>query len=237
LKIVIIANPSLAKDYLVEVVGDDSGYYRLTVGKIEGDESSWQDFSGFINLGETDSFSFNLADFGKSIIDNPLQSIEELLLDLGENLLDQETLSKLVHWKELISADYIQALVYGYRLRNWLALQAKETSFDETVFLDSLDRVDSILVYLEKLVLENQGGQGEIGGEEYNQVLSFWEEERGDFSPLPASSDFLTKLAAFDFIKSNQYYSFLSEEPEYHDLVWAFSGLGLFRNSKLLLCN
>lgn len=236
LKLVIIANPSLTEDYLVDVVGEGSGHYRLTVGKIEGDKSSWQDFSGSIDLGETDSFSFNFTDFEKSVVDDPVQSIEELLSELEEILAGQEeTVLKLVHWNELINTDHLQALIYGYRLRNWLSLQAKEDHLSEAVFLDSLDRVDSILVYLEKLVLESQG---EIREEKHRQILEFWEEERNSFPTPPTASgslDSLSKLAALDFIGANRYYSLLSEEPGYRDLTWAFSGLGLLRNSRILL--
>jgi len=232
LKLVIIVNPSLTEDYLVDVVGDNTGYYQLIVGKIEGDESSWQKFDGFTNLGKTDSFQFNVMNFEEAGVNNPLQSIEELFLNLEGDSIDQAMLLKLNYWQELINFDYRQALIYGYRMRNWLSLKAKTSSFDELVFLDSLDWIDSILAHLEKLALAEQV---EIKEEEHDGILSFWKEERNSLTPSLASSNSLIKLAAFDFLKSNQYHSFLSEEADYRNLVWAFSGVGLVRNSKVLL--
>lgn len=233
-RLIIVAKPDPNKDYLVDVVGNNKGKYRLTVGKIDAADSFWRDYGGFIEDGETDSFRITPNELLKTTTTETLQPIEELFLDLKKsNNPDLEP--KISQWQELFNSDYNQALIYGYRLRNWLSLLA-EGELGEADFVASLSRVEAIINYLEELSLS--GNQSFYLGEK-QALLNFWSEGLLNFSsmPEPDNNSNLLKLAAFDHIESSRYYSrvIAGTEGEHQDLVYSFSGLGLLRNSQILL--
>jgi len=233
-RLIIIANPDPEKDYLVNIVGDGAGPYRLTVGRVYdlGTTSSWRDYGGFIESGQTDTFKIN---FGQSIeVDTTgtLQPIEELFQDLV-SLNNQDLVTKTIRWQGLIANDYRQALTYGYRLRNWLALSAKNDRLEISDLLTGLEKIASIIVYLEELALVNEQS---LASEELGLVLDYW--SWGLLEPFASAEagDSLSKLAALDYLASNQYFSLIgAEKDDYEQIIYALSGLGLLRNSRILL--
>ncbi|MDD3679429.1 MAG: hypothetical protein PHX72_01030 [Candidatus Shapirobacteria bacterium] len=231
-KLIIIANPDLDENYLVDVVGDDVGRYRLTVGKVYHSGSSWRNYDALIRPGQTDTFKINMVESTETETTESLQPIEELFQDLKS--FDNPTLEpKITLWQELFNVDYQQALIYGYRLRSWLSLLAKISS-EEIDLLAGLDKTDSIIGYLEDLVLRNQK---EIRNEEYHGNFNFFSENINNFTPSLSVSGNLSRLAALDFVRSKQYFSQVlnEEEATYRGLVWSFSGMGLLKNSQILL--
>ncbi|MGI6278716.1 MAG: esterase/lipase family protein, partial [Patescibacteria group bacterium] len=231
-KLIIIANPELEKDYLVDVVGDESGRYRLTVGKIYNSDSSWRHYDGFIEPGQTDTFKANLNNFIEVTTTGSIHPIEELLEDLktfANGLLEE----KVVGWQELFGSSHQQALVYGYQLRSWLSLSTKNSTLETADLLLGLAKIESIISYLEELALaDNQ----EIDSLQLDPILSFWSQELSGTSSLPNQNNSLSRLAALDYLASNDYYSLLSgNQNNYEKLIYSLSGIGSLVNSQILL--
>jgi len=231
-KLIIIANPELEKDYLVDVVGDESGRYRLTTGKIYSGDSFWRHYDGFIEPGQTDTFKINLNNFIEVATTGSIHPIEELLEDLkifSNGFLEE----KVVEWQELFDNDYQQALVYGYKLKNWLSLSAKNSILEIDDLLTGLAKIESVISYLEELALAEERP---VKDRQLDFILSFWSQKLLEISSLPSQNNSLSRLAALDYLTSNDYYSLLSEDQKnYEKLIYSFSGIGSLVNSQILL--
>jgi hypothetical protein len=231
-KLIIIANPEPGKDYSVDVVGAGSGRYRLTIGNIYSGGSFWRNYEGFIESGQTDTFKIDIDNFIEVTTTGSLHPTEELFEDLktfADGFLEQ----KVLGWQELFNNDYRQALVYGYRLRNWLTLLAKTSNLGIADLLTGLAKTETIINYLEELALANEQP---LGNNEFWSVFDFYSQEQLGFSPEVAEVNDLSRLAASDYSLSDRYFSLVSQnKSDYQNLIYSLSGLGLLRNSRILL--
>jgi hypothetical protein len=234
-KLLIIANPDLNKNYLVGVVGDDYGHYRLTVGKITGGDSSWKNYDGFIESEQTDTFIINPRGLVETTTTQNLQPLDELFADLIAS--DFSDLSiKASYWQTLYQTDYQQAIVYGYRLRNWLSLLTKNQSQEVDDLLINLDKIEAIISYLVDLSLDENKSFSSL---EYQASISDLSDKWQNLSdPQISSLDQLSRLAALDLSSSQEYLNKAlvgSPNNDYAGLIWAITGRGFWQNSQILL--
>ncbi|MDD3532156.1 MAG: hypothetical protein PHR64_01780, partial [Candidatus Shapirobacteria bacterium] len=233
-KLIIIASPDQDQDYLVSVVGDETGPYRLTVGKIydSGTSSSWKDYAGLISPGQTDTFKIGLSKPIEVDTSGTLHPIEEAFQDLITSG-DQGLVTRASRWQSLTANDYRQSLIYGYRLRNWLSVLTRRSLLGKAELISSLTRVGAVIAHLEELAL---GNSEPVSDDEFSAVFNFWQQELSDFYPLSFEISDFSKLASLDYLASGRYLSLISQNQDnYQNLIYSFSGEGLLRNSRVLL--
>ncbi|MGI6775885.1 MAG: lipase/acyltransferase domain-containing protein [Patescibacteria group bacterium] len=188
-KLIIIANPPSNWQKEVVVKGVDDGEYVLGVGLARGEETSWREYHGEIKLGEEDKFLIEATD------KISLKSKESS----GEKRQDQEMLSqlktgfssssllteKLEHLTALMKISPVEALKYAYRIKNLVALEAKEKGTSPDDLNQMNKKLDQLIVYLEAAA-ENEEeiyseGKAALAYQETKALL----EELEQLSPSP----------------------------------------------------
>ncbi|PIS15369.1 hypothetical protein COT63_00325 [Candidatus Shapirobacteria bacterium CG09_land_8_20_14_0_10_38_17] len=242
LKLIIIANPQVDKEYSVNVVGDEKGEYTLTVGQISDEQSNWDDYRGLTNPGEKDTFliRFNPDTNQERLKDVQVLAGELPLNELIESLrveMDQNSLlvQKLDNLKNLIPINLEKSWEYIYQIRNLTASLYKSGRINSDIQKVN-SQLDSIAVYLKALAQNKPrvlaGKEAELNFRDAQEivdnlaVVSYSDiEHLGEEFSLPAAFDFSLAQKSLKESSGDSYPAYLS----------ARQGYFLGRNSKVLI--
>ncbi len=151
-KLIIIANPPANWQKEVVVKGSDEGEYLFGVGLVRGEKISWQEYYGKTKLDEEDKFLIEAADkitlkslssSGQKKQDE--EALEQLKISLSSYPALLEKLNRLEKMRKI---NPTEALKYTYRVKNLVALEAKENKAGFN--LAQIDqKFEQLIAYLE----------------------------------------------------------------------------------------
>jgi len=236
-KLIIIANPPTDWQKEVVVKGvDNGGEYVLGVGLARGEETSWQEYHGEIKSGEEDKFLIEATDkisLKSKESSGEKRQDEEMLNQLKAGFSPSSLLTeKLEHLTALMKISTVEALKYAYRIKNLVALEAKEKGTSPDDLSQMNKKLDQLIVYLEAAA-ENEEeiypeGKAALAYQETKSLL----EELEQLSP-PSDSPFVISAAQSLTLAEESFPSSLPRDLG--ELIRLGRGYFLGINSKILL--
>lgn len=237
-RLIIIANPPPNWQKEVIVKGIDDGEYVLGVGLARGEKISWQEYHGEIELDEEDHFLFEFSDEInlqlKEIKDRKSQDPDQEMFNQLQTGFSSSSLltEKLKRLKTLMKISPVEALKYAYRIKNLVALEAKEKGASLNDLNQMNKKLDQLIVYLEAAA-ENEE---EIYSE--GKAALAYQETKGlleELEPLSPLSNNLFVVPAAQSLTLAEESLPVSLPKNWGELIRLGRGYFLGINSKILL--
>ncbi len=235
-KLIIIANPPIDWQKEVVVKGTGNGEYVFGVGLARGKETSWREYHGEIKSGQEDKFLIEATDkisLKSKESSGEKRQDEEMLNQLKTGFSSSSLLTeKLEHLTALMKFSPVEALKYAYRIKNLVALEAKEKWTSPNDLNQINKKLDQLIVYLEAAA-ENEEeiypeGKAALA---YQETKSFLEE----LEQLSPSSDNLFIVPAAQSLTLAEESLPSSLPRNLGELIRLGRGYFLGINSKILL--
>jgi len=237
-KLIIIANPPPNWQKEVIVKGTDNGEYVLGVGLARGEKISWQEYHGEIKLNEEDHFLFEFSDEInlqlKEIKDRKSQDPDQEMLNQLQTSFSSSSFlaEKLKRLEILMKISPVEALKYAYRIKNLVALEAKEKGTSLGDLNQMNKKLDQLIVYLEAAA-ENEEeiyseGKAALAYQETKTLLE-------ELEPLSPLSDNLFVVPAAQSLTLAEESLPVSLPKNWGELIRLGRGYFLGINSKILL--
>lgn len=239
-KLIIIANPppNWEKEVVVKGVDEDNGEYVLGVGLARGEKISWQEYPGEIKENEEDHFLFEFSDKIslqlKEIEERKSQDPDQEMFNQLQTGFSSSPLltEKLKRLKTLMKISPFESLKYAYRIKNLVALEAKEKGASLNDLNQMNKKLEQFIVYLE--------AAAENGEEIYSEgkaALAYQETKTllEELEPLSPLSDNLFVVPAAQSLTLAEESLPVSLPKNWGELIRLGRGYFLGINSKILL--